>query len=140
MEPVVVVYATKTSHSRRLAQAVGEALHTKAHNVTEGPAPREAELLFIVGGIYGGRSHPQLTAYAEGLDAGLVKKAVLITSSTSLSGRSQPEIAGILKGKGIPVLEDIPCPGSLLFVKMGHPSAADAERVAARARQIAAQK
>ena len=40
--------------------------------------------------------------------------------------------------KAIRVLDEIGCPGSFLFLRAGHPNAADLEQVAERAKQIAA--
>ncbi len=139
MRQIGVVYATKTKHSRKLAEVIGQELHIKAENVAASPEPRPADLLFIVGGIYGGKSLPEMINYAEKLKANQVKKAVLVTSSVSASMRRQSDIRRIWKEKGIEVLEEITCPGSLLFIKLGHPSTEDVKRAAERAKQIAAQ-
>lgn len=140
MGQIGVVYATKTKHSQKLAEAIGKALQVKAENVKTSPSPSAAELLFIVGGIYAGKSMPELISYVESLNAGQVKKAVLVTSSASDSNRNQPEIRKILTEKGIEVLEEISCPGSFLFMRFGHPNAADMEKMAERAKQIAGQR
>ncbi|MCR4434641.1 MAG: hypothetical protein QHH06_00035 [Clostridiales bacterium] len=44
-----------------------------------------------------------------------------------------------MKEKGVEVLEEITCPGSFLFIKLGHPNTADVKKAAERAKQIAAQ-
>ncbi len=134
-----VIYATKTKHSKKLAEAVAQALHAEAVNAAVSPEPRPADLLFIVGGIYGGKSLPELLQYVEKLQGGQVKKAVLVTSSVSTSLRRQADIRELLEGKGTEVLEELTCPGSFLFLKLGRPNAADIESVAGRAKQIAEQ-
>jgi len=139
MGQIGVVYATRTKHSQKLAEAIGRALQVKAENVAASPAPRPADLLFIVGGIYAGKSLPELINYAESLKADQVKKVVLVTSSASTSKRSQSEIRRILKEKGVEVLEEITCPGSFLFIRLGHPDTADVKKAAERAKQIVAQ-
>lgn len=96
MGQIDVVYATKTGHSQKLAEAIGRVLQVKA-------------------------------------------EVVLVTSSTSTSKRSQSDIRRILKEKGVEVPEEITCPGSLLFIKLGHPNTADVKKVAERAKQIGAQ-
>ncbi|MEA4849606.1 MAG: hypothetical protein VB106_20445 [Clostridiaceae bacterium] len=138
MSQISVAYATKTKHSQKLAEAIGKALHVKAEDVKGGSASHEADLLFIVGGIYAGKSSPELTRYVEGLSASQVKMAVLVTSSASATNRNQPEIRRILTEKNIKVLDEIGCPGNFLFLTSGHPNAADMEQVAERAKQIAA--
>ncbi len=139
MGQIGVVYATKTKHSQKLAEAIGQALHVEAVNVGVDSIPHPADLLFIVGGIYGGKSLPELLQYVERLESGQVKRAVLVTSSVSTSLRRQVDIRGLLEGKCIQILEEIACPGSFLFMKLGHPNATDIKTVADRAKQIAEQ-
>lgn len=132
-----LVYATKTGHSRKIAQAIGKELGIGVLDVLAEPSEPQDELLFIVGGIYAGKSMPQLLEYARRLSAGHVKKAVLVTSAVSEQGCAQTELRGILEEKGIEVLEEIKCPGSFLFFKMGRPSSEDLHSVAMRAAGIA---
>ncbi len=138
MEHVLVVYATITQHSQKLAQAVGKALGVQAKSVEECSKDDQAELLFIVGGIYAGKSHPQLVSYVKNLDNTQVGKVVLITSSASITHRKQKELREILTSKGIAVLDEITCPGALLFIKLTHPDKRDLQSVAGSARTIAA--
>ncbi len=139
MSQIAVVYATKTKHSQKLAEAIGLALHVRAENVTANPAPFPSDLLFLVGGIYAGKSNPALIDYVMKLSADQVKKAVVVTSSVSTTNRGQADIHAVLKGKGIEVLDEITCPGSFLFLKMGHPDTTEIQNVAERAQQIAQQ-
>lgn len=139
MTQISVVYATMTKHSQKLAEAIGKVLQVKAENVKTNPALQEVEILFLVGGIYAGKSAPDLIQYVENLNANQVKNAVLVTSSASITKRSQPEVRRILtEKKNIRVLDEITCPGSLLFLRIGHPNALDVEQVTERAKQIAA--
>jgi len=137
MGQIRIVYATKTKHSQKLAEAIGNSIHIKAENVIENPVPGTADLMFIASGIYGGKSLPELLAYADKLDAGTVKKIVLVTSSASAAPRSPSDIRSILEQKGIAIQDEITCPGGFLFVKLGHPNDADVKAVAERAKQIA---
>ena len=138
MNQISVVYATKTKHSKKLAEAIGKALNVTAVDVKTSPVPRAAELLFLVGGIYAGKSSPELIRYVEGLDVNQVKKVVLVTSSASVASRKQPEVYSLLTEKGVEVLEEISCPGSFLWLSFGHPNTADLEEASARAKKIAA--
>lgn len=138
MNQISVVYATKTKHSKKLAEAIGKALNVTAVDVKTSPVPRAAELLFLVGGIYAGKSSPELIRYVEGLYVNQVKKVVLVTSSASVASRKQPEVYSLLTEKGVEVLEEISCPGSFLWLSFGHPNTADLEEASARAKKIAA--
>ena len=127
MKKIGIVYATKTSHSQKYAEAIGKALTVDPENVVNRPAPQSADLLFIVGGIYGGKSLPELLAYVQSLKVELVKRAALVSSCAS-NRLKQKQIRTILEEKGIEILDEIICPGSLLFLRAGHPNEADMKR------------
>ncbi len=136
MDNVSVVYATKTQHSRKLAEAIGKELGVEAKNIAEFPQPKEAGLLFLVGGIYAGKSNPELLSYAEKLDASLAAKVVLVTSSVSTSGRSQRDLWALLAKNGIDIVDEITCTGGFLFIKFSHPNKLDIQTVAKTAKGI----
>ena len=139
MGKIVVVYATRTGHSRKLALAVAEKLGVKAAAVKEAAPPEntEAGLLFIAGGIYGGTCHPDIIKYVSKLDPDKIGKVVLITSSASVQCRSQAEVRKILEGKGIEIAEELTSPGNFLFLRLGHPGRDDIAGVADGAFKVA---
>lgn len=124
MSRLRIVYATKTRHSGKLARAIGNALNIQADNISDNPVLGETDMLFIVGGIYGGESLPELLAFAKNLDSGKIKSAALITSCVSLK-QGQASLRKLLEDKGIPVVEEYICQGSFLLLKMGHPNKSD---------------
>lgn len=124
MHKAAIVYATKTGHSRKIATAIGKALGTEAVNITARSVLEGVDLLFIVGGIYGGKSLPGLLNYVKSLDAEKVKKAALVTSCLSKK-QGQESIRKILQEKGIAVLGETICRGSFLFLGLGHPNQED---------------
>lgn len=136
MDSIGVVYATKTQHSRKLANAIGKEFNVEAINAAENLQPESADLLFIVGGIYAGQCNPDLLSYAEKLDKSIVSKVVLVTSSTSISQRSQRDLRSILEKKGIDVVDEITCTGGFLFIKLGHPNKKDIQAVVEAAKGI----
>jgi flavodoxin len=124
MTKIAVIYATKTKHSKKLAEAIGSSLNVKAINIIENPALYDIDLLFIVGGIYGGVSMPELLKYVKKIGAPLPKYAALVTSCASGRQR-QTEVRSILEEKGIEVIDEFVCRGSILFVSVNHPNATD---------------
>lgn len=136
MNNISVVYATKTQHSKKLAEAIGKELNIEAKNISEYPQLQKASLFFLVGGIYAGKSNSELLSYAEKLDASIASKVVLVTSSVSTSHRTQRDIRALLVEKGIDVVDEITCTGALLFVKLGHPNKKEIQAVAERAKDI----
>jgi len=124
MEQIQIVYATKTQHSKKIAEAMSTALNTKAENINTNPVIINSTLLFIVGGIYGGKSLTELVTFVNGINGQLVKKVVLITSCVS-EKQGQATIRQILETKGITVCDELICPGNFLFIKLGHPNKED---------------
>ena len=119
-----IVYATKTKHSKKLAEAIGMALNIKADNITSHPNLLDIDLLFIVGGIYGGESMPELLEYVRKLDPSMVKSVALVTNCGS-GKQKQITVRKILEDNGIRVIDEFVCKGAILFVALRHPNAHD---------------
>ena len=136
MSQISVVYATMTGHSKKIAEKVGEALGVTALNIARDPLPEDAELLFIVGGLYGGESRPELLEYVKNLDVKKFPKAALITSCASTK-QKQESVRKLLLEKGVEVVDEILLPGSFLVMKMGHPNTKDIEEAVEFARGLA---
>jgi flavodoxin len=130
-----VIYATKTRHSKKLAEAIGSSLNVQAQNITENPALHDIDLLFIVGGIYGGVSMPELLEYIKKVGAPLPRYAALCTSCASGRQR-QIAVRSCLEEKGVTVLDEFICRGGILFVSITHPNARDLREAADFAQKI----
>lgn len=126
MGKIAIIYATKTKHSQKLAEAIGSALNVKAENIKENPVLKDIDLLFVVGGIYGGASMPELLEYIERMDTHSLKQAALVTSCASGKQR-QTKVRGILEEKGVRVIDEFVCRGSIWFISYNHPNAKDME-------------
>lgn len=135
MMNTAVIYATRTKHSKKIAEAIGSFLNVDAKNITEKPALNDVYLLFIVGGIYGGVSMPALLEYIKNLEEPLPKIAALITSCAS-GRQKQTAVRSILEEKGISVIDEFVCRGSMLFVSAFHPNANDLKGSADFAQKI----
>lgn len=120
-----IVYFSKTGHSKKIANAIAKELKITAMNIKENQKPQNVDLLFIVGGIYGNESMPEMTNYIKSLSLENVKKAALVTSCAS-KNVPQTTVRKLLQEKNIEVLEDeFICQGSFLVMGMGHPNKAD---------------
>ncbi len=137
MNQINVVYATMTKHSKKIAEAVGTALKVKAQNVKESPVLGETGLLFIVGGIYGGESMPEMLKFVKNMDATMIKSAALITSSVS-DKKGQDSVRKLLEEKGIKVVDEMRCFGNFTVVKLGHPNKTEISRAVDFAKALAA--
>lgn len=133
-----VIYCTKTGHSRKIARAIAEELEVQAEDIKTGPVLKDVDLLFIVGGIYGGKSDPAMLGYLKNIDGSMVKKAALITSCVSKKHK-QDMVRELLVNKQIEVVADeFLCRGSFLFIGLGHPDESDLNQAVAYAAKIAA--
>jgi flavodoxin len=120
-----IVYGSKTGHSKKIAKAMAQALDIEAIDVKEEPKLDQVDLLFMVGGIYGGTSNPALIEFAKTLDSTKVKRAALVTSCASRKF-FQKEVRATLIAQGIEVeTEEVVCWGSFLFYGWGHPNSED---------------
>ena len=136
MDKLSIVYATRTRHSQALAEAIGAALGVRPQNAADNPASRDIDTLFLVGGVYGGQSLPEMMAYVRGLRRDQVRRAVLVTSSASGTMR-QLAVRQALAAQGIPVAREIILYGSLFLLRLGHPNRTDRAHAVDFARELA---
>jgi len=136
MSETGIIYATMTKHSKKLAEAIGKALQVEVLNVKEKPILGKTELLFIIGGIYGGQSMPEMLEYVKTLDSETVKNAALISSSAS-NKTGQDGLRSVLEEKGIKVVGEYRCLGGFLVVKLGHPNKSEVSGAVDFAKKLA---
>ena len=55
-----VLFRSMTGHSKKIANAVAAELGVEALNIKNKPVLQNIDLLFIAGGIYSGKSLPEL--------------------------------------------------------------------------------
>ncbi|WP_073994411.1 flavodoxin domain-containing protein [Parasporobacterium paucivorans] len=128
---IAVIYLTKTGHSRKIANAIAGELNIHAEDISMNPGIADVDILYIVGGIYGGKSDPIMIEYIKGIDSTMVKKAVLLTSCVSKKFK-QDEVREILRRKNIEVSsEEFVCQGGLGFIGRKHPNSSDLENAIA---------
>lgn len=117
-----IIYCSMTGHSQKIARAVAAEFVIEAKNIKIKPDLQDVDLLFIVGGIYGGKSLPDMLEFVKTLKPDIIKKAVLMTSSTS-DKNGQDDVRFILQANGIEVAStEYRCKGNFLFLKFGHPN------------------
>jgi flavodoxin len=122
---ISVIYYTKLGHSKKIAQAIANELGVKAQDIRENPEIKDVDLLYIVSGIYGGKSAPGLLEFLKTLDGQQIKRAYLLTSSGGKTTRAA-EVRTVLTELGIPVVEEeFTCQGAIFLFGMGHPDKTD---------------
>lgn len=134
-----VIYYTKLGHSKKIAQAVADELGVKALDIRENPELEGLDLLYIVSGIYGGVSAPELLEFLKSLDDQQIKRAYLLTSSGGKTTRAAG-VRAVLTALGIPVAEEeFTCQGAIFFWGMGHPNKTDLQNAIQFARTTSQQ-
>ena len=126
-----VIYYTKLGHSKKIAHAIAQELNIKAKDVRNNPQLNELVRLYIVSGIYGGVSAPELLTYLKTLEPQTVKQAFLLTSS---GGKTTPatNVRAVLTEIGIPVAkEEFTCQGAIFLFGLGHPNKVDLQNAIA---------
>jgi flavodoxin len=120
-----VIYVSKCGNTKKLANAIAEGAGVKAQSAANAANLTQADILFVGGSIYCGRTSGVLRKFPQNLDRRQAAKVVVF--GTSASGKSiRSEVTSILEPKGIPVaVESFHCKGSFLCVNLGHPNADD---------------
>jgi flavodoxin len=122
---IAIIYYTKLGHSKKIAQAIAQEFQVKAHDIRANPELNHVDMLYIVSGIYGGRSAPEMLGYLKSIDRQQVKQALLITSSAGKT-TTAADVRAVLADLGVSVAdEEFTCQGAILFVGIGHPNRLD---------------
>jgi flavodoxin len=117
---IKIVYATKTKNSKKIAERIGEKLKIEPKIIEKQPVMEDVDLLFIVGGIYAGKCHPDILEFASELEKGQIKKVALITSCLS-NNTKQDKVRELLEEKDVEIIDEFVCKGNFLFFGYGHP-------------------
>lgn len=139
MDNIRLVYSKKTKHSKKIAKAVAKSLNIKAESIRFKPAINEANMLFIVGGIYNNQDSTDLIKFINSLNSRVIHAAALITSSNS-GDLAQNNIRNILNQMGIEIVGEFVCCGSSGLIKFGHPNSEDLDRAIAFAKALTTEK
>lgn len=133
---VQVVYSSKTGHSKTIAEAMAKALNCPVQSV-EDWSKTPCDLLFLVGGIYAGKSNEKMMNFVKSLTPVSLGSICLVTSCAD--GKTpQKYVRQALEEQGIPCLrEEFICKGSFFVVARRHPTEEDLSDAIAFAQTIA---
>lgn len=128
----LVVYSSKGGKTRKVAEAIGEALGCKAVDADkEAPDLTGVDFLVVGSGTYGGLPGPKLVEFLQGLPQATACRAAVFATSAGPSPKSIPNIKGALEGKGYIVISSFDCRGKFLAFNRGHPDEKDLENAKA---------
>ncbi len=136
MKSAVAFYSV-TGHSKKIANAVGEALQIPVYDLKKNPDIVDCDQLYLVSGIYASAADPKMLALLKQMDGKKVRKAALLTSSAAGVTR-QRQTREMLQALGIQVfVEEYTCLGTFLIFRRGHPNQQEVADAVAFARKVA---
>jgi len=134
-----VLYHSVTGNTKKVAEAMAEAIGCTAQSVKEYSLDTKADLMFIGGAIYGGKLDAVLDSFMQALTPDKVKRVVLFSTCVKIA-KAVELMKEQLQKKGIAVDdESFFCKGKFLFMNLRHPSKADLEDAKTFAKNVIAE-
>ena len=133
---IAVRYYTKTGNTKRLAEAIAEAVGAEALPISE-PVTEKTDILFLGNSYYAFSIDPEVRDYIRSLDKEKIGKIVNFGSAAMLNSTWKKVKAEADKA-GIPMDErEFHCKGEFKGVHKGRPNQDDLKAAAVFARAIA---
>lgn len=134
-----VIYYSKSGNTRKVADAIAEALGVKAVDVNAASLDKGAKVVFLGSGRYGGMPGPEMQKFIESSDFKGRKVAYFSTCwRMGLSKDREVEATNkALEKKGAVVLGDYHCLGKTKIFNGGHPNQEDLDGAKKFAREMA---
>jgi len=136
---VLVLYASLTGNTKKLAAAMADALGTKPLQVKEVTSVKDVDLLFLGSGVYWNRPSRAVTRFLRSLPS-LDGVKVGLFGTYGAAPRQLDVMANLVQKKGGEILGRFSCRGRDWFVlglvARGHPSDAELDAAAAFARNM----
>jgi len=137
-----VVYYSATGNTRKVANAIAEAIGCEAATI-DGYADTPVDLLFIGAAVYATHDHglhAAVKAFIAGLDPSKVGEAALF-STGFVQSEAIAMMRALLERRGIPVAEkSFFCLGRFALFNMGRPNAKDLAASAEFAHELVARQ
>ena len=133
---VAVRYYTKTGNTKRLAEAVAEAIGAEALPITA-PVTEKVDILFLGNSYYAFSIDPEVRDFIRSLDKEKIGKIVNFGSAAMLNS-TWKKVKAEADNAGIPIDErEFHCKGEFKGIHKGRPNEDDLKAAAAFARSIA---
>ncbi len=130
-----VRYYTKTGNTKRLAEAVAEALGVEALPITE-PVAEPVDILFLGNSYYAFSIDPEVRSFVQSLDRNRVGRIVNFGSAAMLNS-TYKKVKAEADKVGIPMeAREFHCRGEFKGVHKGRPNAEDLKAAAGFAKSF----
>ena len=135
---IAVRYYTKTGNTKRLAEAVAEAVGAEALPISE-PVNEPVDILFLGNSYYAFTIDPEVRSFIRTLDKGKIGKIVNFGSAAMLNS-TYKKVKAEADKVGIPMDErEFHCKGEFKGIHKGKPDEEDLKNAAEFARKIVAE-
>ena len=132
---IAVRYYTKTGNTRRLADAVAEAVGVPALPISE-PVTEQVDILFLGNSYYAFSIDPEIRAFVRSLDKEKVGRIVNFGSAAMLNS-TYKKVKAEADKVGIPMVEkEFHCRGEFKGIHKGRPNDEDLAAAAAFAKSL----
>ena len=130
-----VRYYTKTGNTKKLAQAIAEALGVPALPISA-PVTEPVDILLLGNSYYAFSIDPEVRAFIRGLDRGKVGR-IANFGSAALLNSTYKKVKAEAERVGIPMVErEFHCRGEFKGMHRGRPNAEDLKAAADFARSL----
>ena len=134
-QKIAVRYYTKTGNTKRLAEAIAQAVGVEAQPISV-PVSERVDLLFLGNSYYAFSIDPEVRAFVKSLDRAKVGKIVNFGSAAMMNS-TWKKVKAEADRAGIPMDErEFHCKGEFKGVHKGKPDEADLQAAAAFAKKI----
>lgn len=132
---IAVRYYTKTGNTRRLAEAVAQALGTEALPITE-PVAEPVDLLLLGNSYYAFTIDPEVRTFIRSLDKNKVGR-IANFGTAAMMNSTWKKVKAEADKLGIPMVEsEFHCKGEFKGAHKGRPNADDLAAAAAWAKTL----
>lgn len=131
---VAIRYYTRGGNTKKLADAISEAIGVEAKTTAE-PLTEDVDILFLGSSVYAYGVDDEVKKFISGID---VKVGRVVNFSTAaLIKSTYKQVAKLLAEKNIPFAkEEFACKGSFAMMHKGKPDADDCKAAADFAKKI----
>ncbi len=130
-----VRYYTKTGNTKRLAEAIADALGVQALPITE-PVTEKVDVLFLGNSYYAFTIDPEVRAFVRSLDKNKIGKIVNFGSAALLNS-TYKKVKAEAEKVGIPMdAREFHCKGEFKAMHKGRPNSEDLAAAAAFAKSL----
>lgn len=131
---VAIRYYTRGGNTKKLADAISEAIGVEAKTTAE-PLTEDVDILFLGSSVYAYGVDDEVKKFIRGIDVKVGK--VVNFSTAALIKSTYKQVAKLLAEKNIPFAkEEFACKGSFAMMHKGKPDANDCKAAADFAKKI----